>query len=419
MAHETLKTLFQVVTYFGTGLTIISTIIMSLFPDIKINWCFKIPLGLFITTLGAIIFLVGTILFNRYSDKVVQENKNIFEKQLVARDKVIKEKTEELLLTNRFHAEVDNPIKSMFFILDLGSIPLSNYFNDFICLIRFVDLDITMQFRALSTDNLTSENTLFMEVRAVKGEDLTNAPFISSGTGSIKSISELYLDLFLFKKLLPQEFSIRNLNDQSFFFFLTEKHTSYVKGIKLNVNDWDIFNKTGSEIHWRKYKQNYLPDNFNLMIFHQEYQTRFYDYNQIRFFQEGFGFYEIIRSNIDTRSRISIDDVKKNFSALSDSAGTILFDIDKKWRIKNNAYIEYLPLITKGGFSLRIYRDNDNLLKVFLSYRYAQNIILKCKYPDNFSSSQDFYRLAITWSKDNAIFYIDGKDVDKYQVKSE
>ena len=193
----------------------------------------------------------------------------------------------------------------------------------------------------------------------------------------------------------------------------------WVKGIKINVNNWDIFNKTGNKIHWREYKQEFLPDRHDLKIFYQEYQTRFYDSNQIRFFQEGFGFYEIVRSNMDTRSKISVDDINRNLSSVDDSVGTLIFDIDKKWRMKNNSYIEYLPLTTKNGFSIRIYRDTDNLLKVFLSYKYSQNVILRCRYPDNFSDSQDKYRLTITWSKKEAIFIIDGTVVDKYKVISE
>jgi len=416
MNFATLKNMFQIITYFGAGLAIVSTIVISLYPNAKINWCFNIQLGVFIAIIGSVVYLIGVIFFNIYSDKVEQENQKIFEKKLAARDRIIKEKTEELLITNRFHAEVDNPVRSMFFILDLGSTPLANNFNDFTCIIRFVNLDITMQFRALSAGNTISENTQFIEVRAVKGKDLNKSPFISVGNSSIKSISELYLDLFLFIKLLPSGFLIRDLNDQSFFFYLTNKHTSFVKEIKINVNNWDIFKKTGNEIHWRELKQDFLPENHDLKIFYQEYQTRFYDYNKIRFFQEGFGFYEIIRSNMDTRSRISANDVKRNLSSVNDSIGTVIFDIDKKWRMKNNAYIEYLPLTTKNGFSIRIYRDSDNILKVFLSFKYAQNVILKCRYPDNFSDSQNIYRLAITWSKENVIFYIDGKVVDKYKV---
>ena len=90
-------------------------------------------------------------------------------------------------------------------------------------------------------------------------------------------------------------------------------------------------------------------------------QTRFYDYNQIQFFKEGFSYYEIVQSNIDTRSKISASDVAAMFYVVNDTESSLMLDIDNKWRIKNNAIIEYLPLTTKNKLSIRIYRDIDNL----------------------------------------------------------
>ena len=57
-----------------------------------------------------------------------------------------------------------------------------------------------------------------------------------------------------------------------------------------------------------------------------------------------------------------------------------------------------------------------DLLKVSLSYKYSGNILLTCKYPDNFSDSRDIHRLIITWDKTKAVFYIDGKVVDEIVI---
>lgn len=416
MSLEHIKNTFQVIIYIGTGVIILGPILISLYPNIKLKWLFNIPIGFSISTLGAIILLIGTICFNIYSNKVDQKRQIEFDKQLTARDNLIKKNAEELLIINRFHAEVDNPIKSIYFILDLGSTLLADNFSDFSCVIRFDILDITIQFKTVHIDNPLSEKTEFIEARFVKGKNIENSPFITVGSSSFKNLSEFYMDLRLINKLLPKDFSVRDLSDQSFYFYLSEKQTAFVKGIKINVNNWDIFNKMDREIHWRELKQDWLPDRQDLRVFYQEYQNRFYDYNIIQFFREGFNYYEIVHYNVDTRSRISTNDVEKMLTTINDIEGSLLFDIDNKWRIKNNALIEYLPLITQNGLSIRIYRDVDNILKVSLSYKYAKNIILRCKYPENFSDSTEIHRLIITWNSNNAVFYIDGKEVDEFKV---
>ena len=114
MSLDQVKTTFQVVIYSGTAITVLGAIIISSYPNAKLKWAFNFPAGVSISTLGAIILLIGTIFFNIYSNKVEKYNKDEFNRQLAARDKVIKKNAEQLLITNRFHAEIDNPIKSMF-----------------------------------------------------------------------------------------------------------------------------------------------------------------------------------------------------------------------------------------------------------------------------------------------------------------
>lgn len=412
MSLEQFKTSFQVMTYFGMALTIFGSFLLSLYPNIKLKLLFNSPIGASIIFLGGIIFLIGNI----YTDKINQQKQIDFDKQLLERDNIIKKNAEKSLLTNRFYAELDNPIKSMFFVLDLGSTLLSDNFRGFTCVIRFDLLDITVQFKTIQYENTLSENTQYIEMRMVKGKDLEDSPILSVGSGSFKNMSEIYLDLMMITRLLPEGASIRDLSEQTFYFYLSEKQTSLVKGIKLNVNNWDIFKKTENRIHWRELKQDWLPEKQGLKVFYQEYQTQFYDNNKILFFQEGFSYYEIVRSNVDSRSMISIEEVEQMLNDVNVEEGSIMIDIDNKWRTKNDAYIRYLPLTTKDGFSISIYRDSDNLLKVHLSYKYSKNIILKVKHPENYIDSKSKHRLLITWSEKSAILYIDGNVVDEFIV---
>lgn len=417
MSFENVKNFWQIIIYIATAITISGSFLIDAFPNLKVKWLFNFKMGLCVSTFGGIIFLLAAIFFNIYSNKVESEKQLTFQKQLAQRDKIIKENNESLILTNRFHAEVDNPIKSIFIIFDLGSVTLSNNFDDFYCIIRFPGLDITGQFQSVKFDNPLSENTQNMEARFVKGKDLESSPLTMIKIGSFKTISEFYLDLFLFTKLLPKDFKIRDLNGVNFYLYLSEKQTGLVKGIKINVNNWDVFNKREQKIHWRELKQDWLPHGENLRVFYQEYQTRFYDYNTIQFFQEGFNYYEIVHSNIDHRSilkKVSISNLFKNINV---NKGTLVFEIDNKWRILNNALIEYIPVTSKNGVKIRVFRDSDNLLKVYFSYKYGKDLILRCKYPENFSDSKDYHNIIITWGADKVVFYIDGKEVDEIIVQ--
>ena len=145
MSLEQFKTSFQVMTYFGMALTIFGSFLLSLYPNIKLKLLFNSPIGASIIFLGGIIFLIGNI----YTDKINQQKQIDFDKQLLERDNIIKNNAEKSLLTNRFYAELDNPINSMFFVLDLGSTLLSDNFRGFTCVIRFDLLDITVQFKTI------------------------------------------------------------------------------------------------------------------------------------------------------------------------------------------------------------------------------------------------------------------------------
>lgn len=397
-------------------ITLIGSFLSNSQPTLKITWIFDINRGQFISIIGSVIFLIATIFYNSYSTKLEKEKDLKHTKELQEVRTENKKHKSELEIMNRFHAEVDNPIKSIYFILDLGSTLLKDNFRDFSCIIRFDLLDISIQFKTVRFDNQLSENTEYIEAKFVKGKNLADSPFITVSTSSFKNISEFYLDLKLINNLLPKNFTIRDLSDQTFYFYLSEEQTKLVKGIKLNVNNWDIFNKSGNAIHWRELKQDWIPDRKDLRVFYQEYQNRYYDYNTIQFFKEGFNYYEIVTYNTDTRSRIPKKNLVQMLDYVNDSESSLIIDIDNKWRIQNNALIDYLPLVVKNGLSLRIYRDTDNILKVSLSYKYAKNIILRCKYPENFIDSNENHRLIITWSSEKAVFYIDGKEVDEFII---
>lgn len=399
------------------AITISGTFLLDAFPNLKIKWLLNLKMGLCVSTVGGILLLFAMILLNVYSNKSETVKQTAFEQQLAIRDQTIKEQNENLLFTNRFHAEVDNPIKSMFIILDLGSAPLSDNFDDFKCIVRFPGLDITGQFKTMKFNNQMSENTQYMEARFVHGKDLEQSPFTSVKSGSFKTISEFYLDLSLFTKLLPENFKIRDLNGVHFYFYLSKAQTEFVKGIKINIDNWDIFNKKGKNIHWRELKQDWIAKDENMYVFYQEYQTRFYDYNTIQFFQEGFQYYEIVQSNIDQRSIISKETFSELFSSVDENQGSLLFTIDNKWKNKNGAMIEYIPATSNNGVKLRMFRDSDNVLKIYFSYKYQKDIMLRCKHPDNFSDSES-HDVILTWGEKEVVFYIDGKGVDAIKVQN-
>jgi len=417
MNLESCKNFWQIFIYIATAITISGSFLTDAFPELKLKWIFNFKMGLCVSTFGGILLLISAIFHNIYSNKIEAQKQLRFEKQLAERDQKIKNYNESLILTNRFHAEVDNPIKSMFMILDLGSVPLADNFKDFCCVVRFPDLDITGQYKSLNINNPISENTQCMEAKFVKGKNLDKSPFITVSSGSFRTISEFYLDLFLFVKLLPKDFKLRDLNGTSFYLFLSREQTKLVKGIKININNWDVFKKYESKIHWRVLKQDYIPKGEDLLVFYQEYQTRFYDYNTIQFFKEGFSYYEIVHSNVDNRSIVPKETVVQLLNSMNDREGTISLKIDSKWRVLNGALIEYLPVTSKNGIKIRIFRDSDNLLKIYFSYKRAKDLILHCKYPENFSDSKKFNQIILTYGAEKVVFYIDGQEVDEIKVQ--
>jgi hypothetical protein len=227
MSLENLKTTFQILIYIGTGVSIFGSILIMFYPAYKLKLAFNIPMGISIVIMGAILLLVSTIYFDKYSVKIKNKYETDFDKKLADRDEVIRKNNEKLQITNRFYAEIDNPIKSLFFILDLGSTTLGDNFNDFSCVIRFDLLDITAQYRTIHYENHPpSENTVHLETRIVKGKNLENLPFVGVQSGSFKNISEFYINLMFIENFLPEGFSIRDISEQRFYFYLSEKQTS-------------------------------------------------------------------------------------------------------------------------------------------------------------------------------------------------
>jgi hypothetical protein len=103
---------------------------------------------------------------------------------------------------------------------------------------------------------------------------------------------------------------------------------------------------------------------------------------------------------------------KQLFYPFIDSrVGSIGFWTGAEWLEKNNALIEYIPHIQKDDFSINVYRDRDNILKVQIN-----DIILKYEDLDQLKQSPKHpsHYIAITWENGKYKLYIDGMLVDEY-----
>jgi hypothetical protein len=411
-----MRNFWQIINYSGVGLALLGSLLASIIPDTKIKIFLNISLGIVITIIAGIILLISAIRLDHFTSKLEDQKQQEFSHELTVNRQKFEEYYNKNLLTERFHAEVDNTVQSMYLIFDLGNTLLENSFSDFCCIMRFIDLDITIQFKSLNNDFPASENAQFLEARIVKGKNLKNSPFMSVSKGSFKNMSEFYLDLNFIKRYLPEKFTVRDLENQSIYLYMSENQTKLIKNVKLNVNDWDVFIRGENKIKWREVKHDWLPKDSGLLLLHQECQSKYFDRCTIKYFREGFNYYQILESKKDTDSRVSIEEINKLLFPTFHEEGSLQIEISREWRKKNNKLIEYIPLITKNGFSVRVFRDSDNILKVYLGYLYADNLILRCKNSENYEDGRNNNSILFTWGKKGARLYIEGNEVDEVKI---
>jgi hypothetical protein len=415
MTFENLKNLFQILTYIGTSLAILGSILITTIPENKLKWAYNIPTGTSVVILGAVLLLIGTIFFDLYSSKIETKLKEENSKKLAERDKIIKIKSEQLTLAYQFNSEISNPINSMFLVFDLGNTVLGNLFDNFLCIIQFKLLNITAQIRSVKSKNQNSSG-YFYETSIAKGKYINKSPKVFNSTGSNESLNQVYLDLLTLTHDLPEGFTLKDLNGKSFYIFLTKEQIQFVKGIKLVVNNWDIFNITEDRMVWKDMKQEWLPENDNLKVLHKIDEHDNYTNTNIQFFRNDYTKFEVIRSDITSNKNLNLNDFDQILSCLNENSGTILISIDTSWRIKDNRRIIFLPKTVLNGMSVMVFRDTDNILKVVISYKYAENIILQCKYPENFINKKEYDRLAFAWNETGVKLFINSNEIDRVSL---
>ncbi|MBC8320183.1 MAG: hypothetical protein H8E34_05615 [Bacteroidetes bacterium] len=67
--------------------------------------------------------------------------------------------------------------------------------------------------------------------------------------------------------------------------------------------------------------------------------------------------------------------------------------------------------------TVRVFRDVDNMLKILISYKYAKDLLLVCKYPENIVNRKDSDLLAFAWNENGAKLFINGNEIDRINLK--
>jgi hypothetical protein len=99
--------------------------------------------------------------------------------------------------------------------------------------------------------------------------------------------------------------------------------------------------------------------------------------------------------------------------------GSIDFGTGAEWLEKNNAFIEFIPLIQRDDFSIHIYRDRDNIFKVQIGNAFSKDVILQYEDLDKLKQNPTppGHLIIVTWEKGEFKLYIDGILVDEYPKK--
>jgi len=327
--------------------------------------------------------LVGTIGLNCCNKKITYIEKQKSEKISQERDAAIKksnEKADALFMLNRFLSEIDNKIETFYLHLDLGNTIISDNFSNFSCFLYFSKIDVLFEFEPLKIIPSPSKNALFIKTKSVKGHNLSESPLVMSESHTFKNTSDLILDVcFLIKKTSARDFSIRDLHNETFQFIISKEHSKYIKKININVNHWHIFRWSINDSNWKKTSDVWLPKGKKYVTFYRIYNTRHITEHKINYYEQGVQHFEIVRNSITDNLKITKSSSQQLLHDVDKNKGTMVFQIDNKWLIGNNALIEYLPLTVKGDFKIRIFRDIDNVLKVLISNSFSNNVILSCK----------------------------------------
>lgn len=380
------------------------------------------PIVLYI---GMTITLLGTIGYNSFTKKI--EKKEKVEKDKIEKERIKLEKqlqneilksqenTDKLLNLNAFMNDANAKINRFYLILDLGSTLVGDNFNDFVIYVRFEELDLLYEFRAIPgaiPDFPDEEKVLLIKSTLVKGKDINNNPLIFTGTHCFKNLSEMIFNLYFPTDIFPMDLTINKLQNTFYQLIVSSKHKNFIKEIKINANNWNIVNKVVNDANWKDFVEDWIDNEQPLSILYDKYETIYYDAHSIDPIRNGVHKYEIYHKlHEDLSKNIKFD--KSILSELDESTGTLLIWIDNNWLLQDGRYLEYLPLFKKGKFKLHIFRDSDNKLKIEIGNSFVENITLEYLNDKLFSYEQKKHQVIITWNKSHFTLNINGKLVDE------
>jgi len=127
---------------------------------------------------------------------------------------------------------------------------------------------------------------------------------------------------------------------------------------------------------------------------------------------------QLTPQDINSAAEAQIMEYRKQlfYPYIDPKVGSLYFVTAAEWLEKNNAFIEYIPLIQKDYFSIHIYRDKDNIFKVQISDAFSNNVVLKYEDFDKLKQSPTHpsHLIIVTWENGVDKLYIDGLLVDEY-----
>jgi len=212
MDTQTLKNIFQIIIFIGTGLVLVGSVG---------NWYFG----------------------NKISEQDLLERKHLEND----RDKITKElqrATSRQLLLNQFYSEIDNKIEHLFIELTLDKGYTADTFGDFQLFVEFNPLntryEIITKYSVYDTgEKQTKVPSQFIYAYPI-GKTIDN-PWKSSSMVNVPVFDTISADLWFVAAEKPKDLKIRDLQGGRFSIYTIKRYTKIIKEIKIISNNWIIF----------------------------------------------------------------------------------------------------------------------------------------------------------------------------------
>lgn len=425
MENESIRTIFQYLIYGGWIVMVIGAIVVYKYKKIieseerTTNWeKAKVRTNIFHYLIygGSILMIIGTIVVDHYTKKIESIEKEKVKKIEIQRDEALRkniENTELIMRMNSFFAEIDNKLESLYLIIKIKEDFRLKDLDKLECYVKLSALNRKYKFK-IKTKVIEDENHILIEEASIIGNDWSKEDYGSAKSTNLKESDEFVFELLPIK--MKKEYKdkiLRDLHNTYFQFVVTTKHIKIIDKIIINANDWNICIRKCDDNVWKTANEVWLDKHsVKLSTYYTEYETRQYTSNNINFFIEG-GYRHYIEKNVYNNLNTSIIFNEESNKNIDPVQGTIILHIDNKWLIKDNNVYKYDFNMKRDEFELECIRDDDNILKIIISTKHWNNIMLKCEDSSPFSISQNQHDIGITYSKDELNFYIDGRLVDR------